>query len=227
MANVKDNVAAKETKRRLMDAAGAVFAERGFERATIKQITTRAGVSMAAVNYHFSDKNELYYQVIRHAHEMTGGAVDLIKEFPPAMPPPQRLRVFIRALLGDMLNPELPEWHGILLWREMQQPTAPTERLLSETFCACSDGMESLIAALVHRPIPRDQLRLIGESVIGQILFHVLHQEMQTLLYPDVPPAHARIDTLANHIADFSLAAVDSLFNSHHPASTPSARAAV
>ena len=59
MANVKNNAAAQETRRRLLAAAGEVFAEAGFHAATVKVITDRAGASVAAVNYHFRDKAEL------------------------------------------------------------------------------------------------------------------------------------------------------------------------
>ncbi len=69
MANVKNNTATQETRRRLLTAAGEVFAERGFHDATIKQITDRAGASLASVNYHFSDKAELYAAVIRQIGE--------------------------------------------------------------------------------------------------------------------------------------------------------------
>src|SRR5476651_2466907 len=69
MANVKNNSASQETRRRLLQAAGEVFAERGFHAATIKDITDRAGASLASVNYHFRDKSELYAAVLRRIGE--------------------------------------------------------------------------------------------------------------------------------------------------------------
>jgi AcrR family transcriptional regulator len=212
MANVKNNLAAQETKRKLIEAAGEVFAEYGFERATIKQITDRAGASLAAVNYHFSDKHELYYQVIRHSHQTVASAMAMVKDLSPQLSPEQRLRAFIGALLGNMLDPSLPKWQGLLLWREMQQPTAATERLISETFCDCTGSIEGLIAALVSRPIPHRELRLVVESVLGQCLFHVHHQEFHRRLFPDIPPAAERVSELADHIAAFSVAAIHCLY---------------
>src|ERR1700742_1823513 len=92
MANVKNNSASQETQRRLLLAAGEIFAERGYHAATIKEITDRAGASLASVNYHFRDKAELYSAVLRRIGEecleiippkdaLTGDAATRLRQF--------------------------------------------------------------------------------------------------------------------------------------------------
>jgi len=49
----------RNTKDRILDAAELLFAERGFDGASLRAITARAGVNLAAVNYHFSSKEAL------------------------------------------------------------------------------------------------------------------------------------------------------------------------
>ena len=53
-----------DTRQRLIEAAGEVFAERGFRAATIRDIVERAGANIAAVNYHFGDKENLYVEAL-------------------------------------------------------------------------------------------------------------------------------------------------------------------
>jgi len=54
-----------KTREKLIEAAGQVFAERGFQEATVREICSRAGTNGAAVNYHFGDKLGLYTEVLR------------------------------------------------------------------------------------------------------------------------------------------------------------------
>jgi AcrR family transcriptional regulator len=53
----------KSTRERILDAAERLFAERGFDGASLRAITSGAGVNLAAVNYHFRSKNDLIHEV--------------------------------------------------------------------------------------------------------------------------------------------------------------------
>ena len=61
-------VAQDPTKSRLLEGAGEEFAEKGFELARVRAICDRAGANLAAINYHFGDKEHLYVEVLREAH---------------------------------------------------------------------------------------------------------------------------------------------------------------
>ncbi|AND68544.1 TetR family transcriptional regulator [Dyella thiooxydans] len=53
------------TKERILTAAEALFAQRGFDGASLRQLTSAAGVNLAAVNYHFGSKEKLVEQVFK------------------------------------------------------------------------------------------------------------------------------------------------------------------
>jgi len=64
------------TKTRLLEAAGEEFADKGFGGATVRAICARAGANVAAINYHFGDKERLYIEAVIEAHRCGACSVD-------------------------------------------------------------------------------------------------------------------------------------------------------
>jgi AcrR family transcriptional regulator len=52
------------TQAKILDTAEGLFMEHGFEATSLRQITAAAGVNIAAVNYHFGSKEELFQTVL-------------------------------------------------------------------------------------------------------------------------------------------------------------------
>src|SRR4051794_10780315 len=120
-----------DTKRRLLEAAGEEFAEKGFEGATVRTICNRAGANLAAINYHFGDKSQLYVQAVLEAHRC-GANWTFDAEFEQASPADQ-LRMFIRHFLENVLAiNRRGSWQNALLIREMLGPTEAADVLVRE-----------------------------------------------------------------------------------------------
>ena len=64
-----------DARQRLLDAAIVVFANKGFEAASIREICSLAGVNIAGVNYYFRDKEKLYIEAAKHSHLSACGRV--------------------------------------------------------------------------------------------------------------------------------------------------------
>jgi AcrR family transcriptional regulator len=208
MANVKNNSATRETRRRLLIAAGEVFAERGFHAATIKEITDRAGASLASVNYHFRDKGELYARVLDRIAE------DATEIIPPADKltgdAPSRFRQFIRWYCVKSMGRHQPTWERILLARELIQPTSALDSLIHTVFRPMNDLLSKLIAQMLGVRTSHEAVGLVAASVFGQCLYHLRHQQFIGRLHPQLGD-HPDVEHLADHIADFSLAGLRSI----------------
>src|ERR1700733_7975250 len=85
------------TRARLLDAAGQVFAETGYQAATVRQICAQAGVNIALVNYHFGDKLELYTEVLRHSVGASENGI-INKAIASTAPPNEAFRELIHAM---------------------------------------------------------------------------------------------------------------------------------
>lgn len=71
-----------DTKSRILDAAEELFMEHGFEATSLRLITTAAAVNLAAVNYHFGSKEELFQAVLtRRLDPMNRDRMQLLSNF--------------------------------------------------------------------------------------------------------------------------------------------------
>src|SRR5262249_44047747 len=114
------------TKGRLLQAAGEEFAEKGFECARIRAICDRAQANIAAVNYHFGDKEQLYVQAVLEAHRCGIEAGE--EGGDDSGEPAEQLRGFIRHFLGRVLSLHDPDdWRHRLVIREMLHPTSASD----------------------------------------------------------------------------------------------------
>lgn len=93
------------TRQRLLHAAFDVFAVKGFDSGTVREITDRASANLAAVSYHFRGKEELYVAVIREAVQRL--LAPLSRDIPRAHTSEQRL-----VICTDVLRGALFESHG-------------------------------------------------------------------------------------------------------------------
>lgn len=92
---------APEARSRILEAAGALFADKGFEAVAVADIAAGAGVSTGLVYYHFTDKRHLYESVV-------GEGLHLLEEvavqtFGGAGAPAARLASFT-VLMRSMLT---------------------------------------------------------------------------------------------------------------------------
>ena len=70
-----------DTKTRILDAAEQLFMEHGFEATSLRSLTSAAGVNLAAVNYHFGSKEELFQAVLtRRLDPMNQERIDLLEK---------------------------------------------------------------------------------------------------------------------------------------------------
>ena len=140
----------RETRDRLLDEAERLFAERGFEATSVRDITAAAGANLAAVNYHFGGKDKLYREVFRRrlsaVKEQRLAAVR-------AASGAESLEAVVRSFTEAVLSPFVDVAEGIrftqLVVREFADPH------LEAPLCVDSfAGYESELCALLRRALP-------------------------------------------------------------------------
>jgi TetR/AcrR family transcriptional regulator, regulator of cefoperazone and chloramphenicol sensitivity len=196
------------TRQALLEAAGAVFAERGYRNTTVRQICRQAGANVAAVNYHFGGKEPLYLEVLRSAHGRAAAQYPYDLEVRPGDPPADRLRAFIRSLLLRVLDPGPTAWLGKLIAMEMINPSVALDSLVQERIRPMAEALGRIVAEVLGRAASPERVRLCGFSIVSQCLFYAHCRPVLVKLYPDQRFELLNVERLAEHIARFSLAAL-------------------
>ncbi|MFO1460371.1 MAG: CerR family C-terminal domain-containing protein [Verrucomicrobiota bacterium] len=197
------------TRRALLDAAAAEFAARGFHGATIREICHRAGANVAAVNYHFGDKESLYSEVLAELSAQAQKRFPVEAGLLPGATSRQRLEAFIRSLLQRVLSEELSARHGRIMAREMVEPTDALNRLVREFIQPQADLLRDILRGLLPPSTDPETSRLCALSIVGQILFYAHCRPVLQRLKPEGSFERLELDRLARHITDFSLAALE------------------
>jgi AcrR family transcriptional regulator len=201
---------ADDTRTKLLDAAGQVFADSGFQAATVREICARAGVNVALINYHFGDKLELYTEVLRHSVGTSGNGI-IQKAIASTAPPQEAFRELIHAMLLRVCRGDRPGWQFRLMVHELAQPTPAMSSVIDETMRPIYDRFRELVGMMLQLPADHDTVRLSTHSVIGQVVHYVHARHVVSRLWPDLDLNPERIAQIATHIADFSLAGLNGI----------------
>lgn len=195
---------ADPTRTKLLEAAGQVFAEQGFHAATVREICSRAGANVAAVNYYFGDKVELYEEVLRQA--VSSVHDDALREALNDMEPRQALRRVIRHMAGKLCGANRASWTMRMMAHEMAKPTPAFARVVDEIIAPTSTMLRRVIGRLLDLPPGHEKTRLCAQSVMGQLIHYAYAGPVIERLWPEFKINEESMDRIAKHIADFSLA---------------------
>ncbi len=211
-----------ETRQRLLEAAGAVFAKKGFRKATIREICRRARANLAAVNYHFGHKERLYLAVLEYAHTRAQEKYPLVSDEHEDIPAGRRLHAFVYYLMFCLLDEGIPSWSGKLMAQEMIEPTAVLDILVENMMRPMAEKLGAIVRELLGAEATDTQIRLCQISIVGQCLHHRNARPVIQRLFPQQKYGPEDIQALVDHITRFSLCALKGLAQGEdiRPAST-------
>ena len=193
------------TRRKLLNAACEVFAQKGYKGATVADICKQADANVASVNYYFGDKVSLYKEAWQYAlqnmaeptfSELTAGSPhDLLRKYIQTMiqhfASKDRLGQFSRLYLMELVNPT-----GLIkdAWQEMIEPQ---RRILHD-----------IIRAIIGPGAGELSILFCELSIVNQCraLVTIKNTDLQYML--GQPLCAELIERLVRHIADFSLAGI-------------------
>lgn len=193
----------ESTRQRLLEAAGMVFAEHGYDRATGKEICERAGANPAAINYHFGGKDKLYAAALHEAHRRFLTAEGLRASLPPGTPAAERVGIIIRDLLSNLLTTDPSAWQLKLMTQEMMRPTPFLDELVRAEIVPKSMFLRAAVAELLGRPDSHPSVQLSCMNIIALCLSQYLNREIFRRVFPALALSADGLELLTAHTLSF------------------------
>ena len=195
------------TRARLLAAAERLFADRGFKKATVREICRAARANVAAINYHFGDKLGLYRDVLQSAIDRMRATTDAVREAGEGRAPEERLRRSIETFVTRILSSDSDTVHK-LIHREINDPTPALDALVEQGLRPRIDFMAQLVAELLGAPVTDRRVLRCVASIQTQLTAYFPNPITTRLGFSVVPRTPEDIRSIARHIAEFSLGGV-------------------
>ncbi|QUD89769.1 TetR/AcrR family transcriptional regulator [Phenylobacterium montanum] len=192
---------------RLLDAAGEVFADKGFDGARGADICAQAGMNPAAINYYFGGMDGLYEAVLIEARDRLPRIGDLAAIAAADTDPRSKLRAIMQLAITALSGPASRSWVLRLIGREALSLSPTFERLLVE-----AEGLpklailRSIIGQIMELPPDHPAVARSCLSVITpcQVML-IAPRDLMAHLLPASDPQGRGDQDLIEHLVDFAL----------------------
>jgi AcrR family transcriptional regulator len=196
------------TKERLLNEAEALFAQKGFDAVSIREITTVAHCNLAAVNYHFSSKQNLYLEVFRSRWVPRARRLqEYFKKSLAAQDLPSPTAVaksLAEAFLVGPLSDEERQRHHQLMARELGQPTEAFELVADQVIRPFFKGLAGSLRSFMPEGLSEERLMLNILSMFATVLyFSFAHVAVTRITGHEYDAAFKA--RLVEHITEFSV----------------------
>ena len=200
------------TRRQLLEAAGHVFAERGFDRATGREICDRAGVNPAAVNYYFGGMEGLYAAALWEAHGRLVTVDALSTAVAGKADAKAKLEAVIGLIVGALTGPASSSWVIRVVGREIVAPSPAVDLLREKEFLPKTRILRSVVGELMGLPVDHPAVARGCVSVLAPC-FLLLIFDRPTLKrgFPALGLAPGDAPALVRHLVQFALAGLSAV----------------
>jgi AcrR family transcriptional regulator len=199
--NSVTKTASEQTRARLLEAARDVFAQEGFQGATVREICRRAEANVAAVSYHFGSKDGLLAEALNFSHLKALRSSNATADACPEV----RLRLFLHDFMHMLLDEDNASPQCRIMARELADPTPALDQIVRDAIAPMHGYLGGLLQEIIGGKVSEMELRRHVNSIFGQCLYYRHSHPVLQRLHPELRYDSREIEAVARHIAEFSL----------------------
>ena len=189
----------------ILETAGEIFAERGFRKTTIREICKRSRVNLAAINYYFGDKEQLYLACLKYYQSISRQKYPLNFGINSLDSPKEKLSIFIQTFIFRLLEEGKTTLFGKLLAREFIESTGALDVLVKESIKPSFIQLSSIVKEVMGNNFDDKKVELCAMSILGQCLYFRNAKPVIFRLWHKKTYSNEDIKEIAEHIINFSL----------------------
>lgn len=194
-----------ESQIKLLEAASRIFAAKGYEAASVREIVAAADMNVNSINYHFRSKQQLYAEVMRYQ-----GALAETRHPGPDLAnlpsePREALRESIEMLVAFMLDPEslFPELYAL----ELLHPSPVFRELkIDSTY---QTALRTSISALLGEGASRKDAAQCQRAIYAQCAHYMLVRKVLPIMDPQFKYSARAVSDIAAQITEFSIGGIE------------------
>jgi AcrR family transcriptional regulator len=202
----------QKTRQRLLEAAGQVFAEKGFDRATGKEIAERAGTNAAAVNYYFGGMDGLYAAVVRTAHDRLVTLDAFSAAIAGKTGAEAKLRAIVELIVRTLTSPVASSWVLRVMGREIVAPSPAHAPLLATDFLPRTRIMRGIVSELTGLPENHPTVvRGCISTLSPCFMLLIFDRASFTRVFPEFGFRPDDVQAIVDHLVRFALAGLSAV----------------
>lgn len=171
------------TRRHILETAVRLFAEHGYADTTSKMICKEAGVNLAAVNYHFGSRDDLYRAVLEDVHEHIVNEREMEAIMSTGRSAEERLGMVLDAYIANIYNAQ--SWHSRIWAHELIAPSALGGLSFLQGTLTKERAISRLLSEITGIPLGDPALNCCVITVMGPYLIMLcVQRDMARKLTP-------------------------------------------
>jgi AcrR family transcriptional regulator len=195
------------TRQTLLEAAGQVFAEKGYEGATAKEICRRAGANAAAVNYHFGGIAPLYAAVLEEARRRIFSAQAIAHALEGKSDPRDKLEAAVGVIVRALLRPAVTSWAVRIFGRDLISLSPTADAFKEKLALPRARLMRRLVGSLMKLPDDDPVVAMACLNLMAPICTLILaDRRMLRRALPGLDLSADNSEAVARSLARYALA---------------------
>ena len=197
----------ERARTRLIVEASRIFAEKGYAKASTREICVAAGLNVAAIHYHFGDKDGLYRAVL--LGPIQGIAGQLAGFDAPGLSLHESLHRLLGPFVGADAPPEAQADDGVRLYlREMLEPTPVFAAAIAQHIGPVHARIAQLLARHIGLPEPDDDVHRLVFGLIAMAHDYCMSGEFMRAVAPRLLEGADALPRARDRLVDWGVALV-------------------